>query len=103
MQIEPQDKAAPEYATIEITDEERMLLRAAIAAHHAANRTCPTCGAGNPLEQLVCLHCQSDLVAREITANLEQDQSLPGDKIRAIGHVLLTPSSPIYFTVGSTT
>jgi hypothetical protein len=88
--------------TLTLSKEERASFIAKIASHQAANNTCPTCGLHNPPEQLVCLRCQSDLVARDITANLGLGQSSPGERTRSVGDVLIATDKPITLEIGST-
>jgi hypothetical protein len=102
MQVEPYDETPPSEATLTLTREERAALVTEIANLQAANCTCPICGLRNPPGQLVCLRCQSDLVAREITLHLGQSQSVPAAKTRSVGDVLIATNKSIIFEIGST-
>jgi hypothetical protein len=101
MQVLPYDSELPSEKTLTLSKEERALLDAEIASHQTANNTCPTCGLHNPPGQLICLRCQSDLVAREITVNMGLSQSLPGEKTRTVGDVLIATDKLITLEIGS--
>jgi hypothetical protein len=101
MDIETGDSPLLGEKTLHLSREERAALVAEHAARQAASLTCPTCGLRNPVGQLVCIRCQSDLVAREITLNLGLDPALPEARTRAVGDVLIAANTPIIFEIDS--
>jgi hypothetical protein len=101
MQVEPHDAERPGQETLHLSREERAALIAEVVARQAANFTCPACGLRNPSGQLVCLRCESDVIAREITVNVGLGQAPPRDEKRTIGDVLIAPDKSMALEIGS--
>ena len=101
MQVEPYDAERPGQETLHLSSEDRAALLAEVVARQAANFTCPTCGLRNPLGQLVCLRCESEVIARQITVSLGLGQAPPRDEKRTIGDVLIAPDKPMTLEIGS--
>jgi len=101
MQADSNDVERSEQETLHLNREQRAALIAEVVAHQAANSTCPTCGVLNPPGQLVCLHCQSDVIAaREITVTLGLGQSPPRETTWSARDLLIATDKPITFEIG---